>query len=238
MRCGHCGNACQALCKPNSALYRCNPASRLRYDCPHFTMTARELDAAVWGFARRLLTRPDFLRREVERLRTDDPTVADRQAVAGRLTTVERRRTNLAETIGATDDPDTRGLILAQLTTLNAEKRDLEVEAARLAAEQAQWAEAQTWLDDLDGQFQRLAHDLDALTYEQKRDRLRLLGITVELYPTTHVPRWIIRCRLSGAEAGIPTAVGEVIPRVMFELTPGRRAGAGRSKESPTRTCS
>ncbi len=192
-RCGYCGSALSAYNGRAQAVYRCNSTARDRHGCPHFAITAHVLDDAVWTGVRDRLTRPEVIAAELHRMRKDDPTLADRQAIDRRLNEVGRRQRNLMERLAEEDSPDIAALIRADLAGLLGERRRLEQELAVVERQREGWQLAQDRLLELDQWVQNVAANIDQFDYERKRLALDALGATVRVWSTDRTPRWDVK---------------------------------------------
>ncbi len=196
-RCGYCGNA---LTVNNGTKggpsYHCGTTARDRHGCPYFGMKASTLDAAVWDKVSAVLTRPDVVRAEVARLRRQDPTRSDLEAVSRRTAEVTRRQRNLVARLADVDDDDVAGLVQADLASLAAERRRLEQEQADLEVQRAGWRMAEANLDSIEAWCRQVASSLGDLGYEDKRLALTALGVEARVWATTHDPRYEIAMQL------------------------------------------
>jgi Recombinase zinc beta ribbon domain len=125
--CDYCGKTMNALNRgKHGAHYECNPVNRDRYDCPHFTIQASILDLAVWAPVRSILTRPDIIAAELNRLRTADPTTGDVNAIEPQLADIKREQHNLVTRPADVDDEEIAALVRDQLVKLTAQRKQLE----------------------------------------------------------------------------------------------------------------
>lgn len=195
--CGYCGRAMSAAnTGGHGTRYRCNQANRDRYGCPGHTIQAPVLDAAVWSRVAAVLSRPDIIAAEVARLRRDDPTKADIEAVERRLADLTRKERNLMTRLADTDDADVASLISADLSMLARQKRQLREEVSVLAEQRAGWNAAQQRLDDLSEWCRTVAANLGELTYAQRRLALSTLGVEVQVWRADHAPRYAIKMEM------------------------------------------
>ncbi len=200
VRCGHCGRKVHAATKagryptsPRLGVYRTAQRQGEHYDCPPMSISARMLDAAVWARVEALLTDPTTVTTEVERLRKDDPTVADLRAVDRALAEVERKRTNLARRLALFDDDETAAPLVAELGALGKRRKQYEAERENLAAQRETWRLTQEGLMTLKEWCRRVGENLAEMTYEEKRQILVALDVRVSLWPASRAPRYTIR---------------------------------------------
>jgi site-specific DNA recombinase len=192
-RCGYCGLAMRVQNEERGTFYRCNTSSRDQHGCPHHVISAHILDRAVLDKVQLVLNRPEIVSAEVARLRRDDPTQANREAVALRLAEVERKRGNLARRVAAIDDDDLAAPLLVELTSLGKEMAALAMQQDTLNAERASWEATQSQLVDLESWCRRVARNIDLLDYEGRRMALMALGVEVRVWATSHTPRYEIK---------------------------------------------
>ncbi len=194
--CGYCGHVMRARRAHGVAEYVCNQPSHLAGSCRRHSIRAHILDADVWGRATTILTEPGTVAREVERLRTDDPTADDRAAVDRALAEVERQRANLARAVALVDAADAAAPLVAELTALGERRNQLASEREGILRRRESWAAAQANLEGLEGWCRTVAGNVAELTYQQKRMALDALGFGVVLYGKDHDPRYVITADL------------------------------------------
>jgi site-specific DNA recombinase len=191
---------------PLRGVYRVRTGVSGHDGCPSLGITAATLDDAVWRRVRALFLQPEIIEREVERLRTDDPTVADRAAVEQSLAAITKQQTNLTRTIATLDDADASAPLVDALKAAGARKRELEAECAALEARREAWAATQMDVGPLAPWIARVAANLDTMTYDEKRDLLATLRVRVTVYPMAHTPRWQIT-----AAVPLPQSDGDIV---------------------------
>jgi site-specific DNA recombinase len=187
-KCGNCGTSlrCQVL-------YRRGVEHRYYYCCANAVSpgrcaksgghNARKLDAAVWAKVESILTRPEIVAAELEKLRGDDPTTDDLDAVERALADVSKRQGNLARAIAAVDDEDASAPLVAEVSALAERKRQLAAERDAILARQGQWAVAQAKMDDIRAWCRTVARNLGTLTYQERRTALLALGVKAVVWP-------------------------------------------------------
>jgi len=158
-------------------------------------MAAEDLDAAAWAHVEAVLTDPEVVAQELERLRGDDPTVGDLEAVDRRLSELGRQQRNLVANLALVDG-EAATLVAERLSTLSEEQRRLRAERDGIVGRRAAWEEAQTRLSEVQGWCRRVAANLGRLDYRQRRLALEALGARVALWPFDHTPRWRLEMAL------------------------------------------
>jgi len=196
--CGYCGK------RIHTAWFRSRQGAPLRpsytvmsadvehRDCPAFAITAKELDEAVWARVSAIVTQPKIIVEEVAKLRTNNPTQADREGVERAIAQVARRQANLSRSLSLIDDTDAAAPLVAELKTLGDRKRELDSELEVIAARDAGWKAAEDRLGDLQAWVGTVTRNLDDLPYSGKRDLLTALDVKVKLYRADHTPRYEI----------------------------------------------
>jgi site-specific DNA recombinase len=193
-RCGYCGKTLRVSSSTNT--YECNRSNQDRYGCPSFAITCHILDQAVWTRVEAVLTRPEVIATELERLRRSDPVQGDLEAISRLVAETNRKQRNLVGQLGVTDDPDVSLLIQEELKALTTQKRQFEADHAKLEAQRETWRLVQDRLEDLDAWRQKVATNLGGITYEERRLALRALGVEATVWRTDHDPRFDITMRL------------------------------------------
>jgi site-specific DNA recombinase len=201
IRCGYCGLAMRVQNEDRGTFYRCNTSSRDQNGCPHHMISAHIIDGEVLRRMQSILSQPEIIRAEVARLRQDDPTRANREAVDVRLAEIERQRGNLARRVATIDDDEIASVLLAEMGTLGKQHAALVAERSSLNAERESWEIAQSRLDDLESWCQVVARNIDLLNYDGRRLALDALGVQVRVWSTSHNPRYEIK--MSPGVAGV-----------------------------------
>lgn len=150
----------------------------------------------MWSQVERILTQPDVIATEVEKLRTDDPTSADLEMLDARIAEISKQQVNLARVAAALDDADAIAPLAAQLEALAESKRKLADDRQDVLSRQEAWHAAQQRLDDLREWCATVASRVDILTYTQKRDALYALGVRVTVWRRDHNPRYVVEANI------------------------------------------
>ncbi len=142
---------------------------------------------------------------ELHRLRDEDPTHDDLEAIRRRLTEVSRRQRNLMARLADEDNLDIAALIRADVATLLDEGRRLEQERSDLEIHRDGWRLAQERLSELDHWVRNVATNIDAFDYAKKRLALDALGATVRVWSKDHNPRWDVKlhCEVVTTTTGV-----------------------------------
>ncbi|CAA9250241.1 MAG: hypothetical protein AVDCRST_MAG77-2037 [uncultured Chloroflexi bacterium] len=166
--CGHCGRSMAAQKhggrnRQNRLYYLCTRKSEPGSTCKHGISVDR-LDAAVWGRVEALLTQPDTIARELERMRGEDPSTADLDAVERSLSGIAREQRNYVENLGKVSG-DAANLIASKLNALETQRAHLAAEREAILARSRGWEEAQRRLDDIQTWCRTVAANVETLTY-------------------------------------------------------------------------
>jgi site-specific DNA recombinase len=207
VRCGYCGYALGAS-SPEKG--RAIHANKERYVCGNLhcravTIAVSTLDANVWDLVCRVLRDPNIIAAEVARQEQDDTrgVEADCVAVERLLADVIAKQTNAASAIVALSDEDAAAPVRDMLRALAERRKELEAEKEALDKRRASKAGDRKRLVAFGAWAERVAANLDTLTYDERRMALEALGVAVEVYQVndeTH-PRWRATMR--------PAPVGE-----------------------------
>ena len=174
-------------------MYRCGGYSRDIPGCRSNAILIKHLDAAVWSKVETVLTTPEIIEREVERLRHADPAGEDLAALDRRLAEIAARQVRIGRAVAALDDEEAAAPLLLELKALATQKRQLDAERADAEAQRAGWQVEQARLADLQTWCHRVASNLPTLDYRQKRDLLAALDVHVKLFQKGQdAPRWVI----------------------------------------------
>ena len=158
-------------------------------------MSARILDSIVWQRVETVLTKPEVVRAELERLEVSDPTSADLEALEKRLVELDRQQRNLVDQL-ANLGGSIAALVTEKLTSLEEQRQQLLVEKQVVLGRRATWLRARERMADLEAWCRNVADKLGHLTYEQKRLALDALGVRVIVWRSDHSPRYRIEANI------------------------------------------
>jgi site-specific DNA recombinase len=212
-----CGMAVCASCGHNLSVDRGRDRgkTRTRYRCPNAHRGYKEcqnspdiaatlLDALVWKEAVRIIRNPSLLDEELARQKTSDPTKDELTAIDSVLADTIDRMKNLMETIETTTNMDSREVLSLRVGELALKKKGLEEKRDIILREKINWMDVQKALVDFKVWCGTVRPKMDNPTYvpsyEEKRNALERLGITVYVYPADHKPR--IHFKTRPAELG------------------------------------
>ena len=236
-RCGYCGASMAAHQNgPNRRymIYECHRAKASRQICPGVTISVPVLDQAAWARAEALMKNPAIIAAELERLRGDDPTAADLDAVDQRLAGVARQQRNLVEQL-ANVGGSVAELVTEKLATLERQREQLAGERDAILARRRAWDLAQARLGDLEAWCRSVATKVDALTYEQKRLALDALGVEARVWRPDHTPRYAVTVALP-LEPAPADSDGDHSP-IVSRTARGRGGRRGRRGRGARRGC-
>jgi len=164
--------------------------------CENGSISAKALDTAVWKRVEDVLTEPDIIRDELERLRGADPTGQDLIRLDKALVEVTRQQQNQARALAQFDDASAAEPVVRELERLSDRKQQLQTERDEVLERRAGWASAQQQLADLDLWRQSVAAALNTLSYESRRQALLALNVKVTVYPRSENPRYSVTATL------------------------------------------
>jgi hypothetical protein len=194
IRCANCGHGLSYA--SGGHYYECPADAASPGRCPGRTwIKAEVIDSAVWERVRGVLTDPEVIEREIDRMRKSDPTSTDLAAVERSIRGVERQQRNLVDQL-ANLSGSVATLVTDKLATLDAQRTRLEGERAEILARQTAWQAAQGRIADVRAWCERVARNFDRLSYAEKRDALTALDVRVVLHKADHSPRWEITASL------------------------------------------
>jgi DNA invertase Pin-like site-specific DNA recombinase len=209
-RCAYCGRGLLVArhAQPSTyrsrgrSTYRCRKGNRFSGACSKHSIEVHRLDAAVWATLKEVLSNPEFIRQEVQRLHeTPDPGASTLETIDRQLADVARRIRNKRQYAEQVDDDRERAEVAAEVALLRKQERDLEVERAATQAHFADWQAQQAGLEQTLDWCVRWAGNLDALTLAERCATLLALKADVCLWRADHTPRaeMTITLPLSGA---------------------------------------
>jgi hypothetical protein len=210
-RCGLCGRTVHANRMPSYARidgsiptrYICRNSLNVkkddkagRYCYPHSAL-ANELDGAVWAKVAEALQDPDLIRQELERMQKAElPGTEDLAVLDAKILALGNRVSGLIETAQYATNSDARRDLAGQIDILTQQKRETEVERAKVAHLAAAWDRERADLESVPELVARIGADLEKWDYADKRSALLGLKASVILYPRGHTPRAELTIRL------------------------------------------
>ena len=145
------------------------------------------------------------------------------------LQTISDQQQNIARQISRLRDDAAADPLLAELRTLAISKRTAEQEVARIRQRLAETAEASAQVRSLMAWCPTVAANLDAMSYDEQRLTLSVLGVRVDIYRPGSVdqhgkpvPRWILYADPARYQTDVPTILG---PHILYG-SPGRATPA------------
>ena len=192
VRCGYCGYAMVVHRKSRGTRYECVMRSRSSGLCVQFGISTRVLDAAVWSRVEAVLTHPELIATQLQRLRQDDPSEADLSAVERALSEIGRKLANLTRSLALFDNQEAAAPVVAEMEALRGQQRALEAEHEAIRARRAGWEAGQKRLADLESWCRGVAARLGDLSYQQRRLALDALGVQIQVWKSDHTPRYAI----------------------------------------------
>lgn len=203
--CGLCGSAMAPECssyRPKNApddyqlpyQYRCrdSAAGFSGSGCRRCSIRAGIIDAAAWDRALYIVSQPQIIAAQLERMRADDSIQRDLASVDAAMRQLAKQRTNLAAVAAQLDDPDDAAPLLEQLKQAGERSRQLTAEREQIAARQANWEQSQALLGEFSRWGQHIAANAAELSFADRQRLVRLLGIRAVVYRGDAAERFII----------------------------------------------
>lgn len=193
VKCGYCGSSMYPRPRSNGRIdYVCKSTKNLSRPCPAPTIVSHALDHAVWGKAEMVLTDPGTVKRELERLRTSDPTQHDLAAVDKAIQQIVKREAALVQSISMVTEPEAAAPLVAHLDELARQTRTLKLERTQVLERQKAWQEQQANVVALDEWCSSISERVTSFGFKERRMVLDALGFSVLLFCSDHEPRFII----------------------------------------------
>ncbi len=209
-RCGCCGRSLAAsFVNGDYPSYNVVSVRTEEHPTGRFRISAEELDAAAWAKVRAILLDPETIRAAVTKHRLSDPTTDDTAAIDRAIATATKQQGNISAAMVMLDDEDARVPLVAQLQALAERKRRLEAEKTGQRALHEDWETTQAGLDLLEGWCDRVAVNIDEMTYQDRRDMLSALGFRALVWPRTRTPRYEFTASIPLLEKDSEVIVGQ-----------------------------
>ncbi|MBA2450305.1 MAG: recombinase family protein [Chloroflexi bacterium] len=194
-RCGDCGGVMivkRATDPAGARRYRCDRGSSDRRDCGSKpSIMVPQLDGAVWTRVESILTQPEVVAAELERMEDNDPTRNDLAAADRALATLARQQSNLIDQI-ANVSGQAATLLTAKVEALERQREQLDAEREAMLGRHRTRVAARERLSDLETWCRTVAANLGNLKHQQKRDALDALGVQVKVHPRGAPHRFVI----------------------------------------------
>jgi site-specific DNA recombinase len=195
--CGYCGKSIGAYrgyeYRQNGRIYRVPDryrANRHNTDCPLVWHDAAELDAAVTAIVGSLLGDEEQLSEAIARQRRADTTREDRRSISQAIDATDTRRSRLIQALQSMSNLDAEQAILAELQVLAGRLDSLRQERTELETRYMRWRRGEQQLNRLIASTCARDRSFSAMTLEERRHVLRILGIRVQLFSATTRPRY------------------------------------------------
>jgi site-specific DNA recombinase len=193
IECGYCGTTMRARPTSNGDHeYVCHQSSFHPDACFRHSIRTHILDNTIWELVAEIVKDPIVIRREVERLRQNDPTTHDLEVVDRNIVEIQRQQVNVGRAVALLEDEDALAPLVSQLQLLADRKQRLGIERNHIIQRQESWANIQNSYTDVQKWCDRVAENLEALSYKEKRMILDVLGVKVCLFRADHDPRYVI----------------------------------------------
>lgn len=193
VRCGHCGAMMYPRPRSNGRIdYVCKATGDYPRTCPGPTIVTHRLDEAVWSKASAILTNPETVTRELDRLKTADPTSEDLATIDSALKAIEKRRAMLVQSITLVTEVEAAAPLVAHLDELVRQERALNDERVHILGRKQAWQDHQVNLASLEEWCRSVSINLGRFDFKQRRMVLDALGFSVKLYRSDHNPRFVI----------------------------------------------
>jgi site-specific DNA recombinase len=197
VRCGYCGAMMYPRPRSNGRIdYVCKSTKEFTRLCPSPTIVTHVLDAAVWSKACMVLTTPETVAVELQRLKQDDPTDQDLRSVDLALASLDKRKAMLVQSITLVTEADAVAPLVAHLDELARQERTLNSERMQVLERQRAWQEQQHNLDSLTEWCRTVTANLERFGFKQRRMVLDALGMSVKVFCANHEPRFVITAEI------------------------------------------
>lgn len=176
VRCGYCHKPMFAIKHRRNYIYRCTHSNQDHYN----VILSKALDEQIWLWLQQLADHIDLIEQAVQLATSADKVQRDSEAIAKSIQTWKAKAANyLSDLDDASLVGDTRTAVRHALNNANKMIAQLEEEQAQIMAglidkerERQAYKEILAWC-------QTVKESREELTYQRKRDFLRMLGVVV-----------------------------------------------------------
>jgi site-specific DNA recombinase len=188
IRCGQCGNLMSMRRHKKSdgvyLIYRCPGLARAARTCEHIEISAPKIDAIVWSYLCGVIKGLEIIEEAVSRALEDDAFTSPERAAIKAIDECEALIAQYREDLKTTGLSKSARAVLLEDLSKQTELRDaleaqLEaIKAGRLSYERVmqEYRNFVAWCQE----FKRSGKE--TATYQEKRDALRFLGVSVFIY--------------------------------------------------------
>jgi site-specific DNA recombinase len=184
--CGKCGRWMQVNTLRGTTHYRCITRMKDGGICGGMSIRVDWLDGPVWERVRELLTSGVMVGVGLLAADPEAPIRAELEEVERDLAGVGAKQANAASRLVDLADPLAAAPVVGMLNALAAEQRRLEARQAALTAQLAEARMGMSGVRGLEEWIARVADNLDALTYAERRTVLSLLGVKARVMPRSN----------------------------------------------------
>ncbi len=192
-KCGICGCNMRVAHRPSRGrsmpLYVCNRGAT-SMDCARPSISAKNLDAEVWGSLAAFLQRRDVVQFYRDQFERDDGLADDLATVERMLADLDRKRANLTRSLALFDNQEDAAPVAAEIAQLGKRRAGIVTERDGLLARQAQQVASMETLRSIEEWCRVVAENLPHLDYDQRRTVLEDLGVCVRVFPRGETRRW------------------------------------------------
>ena len=158
----------------------------------------------MWDRVFSVLTSPDVIEHEIERLRQDDPTGDDLESIDRMLTSLKTQEQRLVDSLVLFSDQHAASTVVQRIEQLQERQREMAEDREQILARRDAWEASQTQLDQLSEWCRTIASQLSDFDYDRKRLALDALGVQVEVFRHDHDPRYVITAGIPITDGGAP----------------------------------
>lgn len=183
--------------------YHCNRMNRLQA-CEGCTIDARELDNNIWTYAQSIVRNPSQIDTRMEIIAEKNNTEQRRKKATKELAEIRKSlaafRKQLADMmLKGSLDRETEDYLTGQLQHLTEQEQVKKSQITTEESEQKRWTILYNQLNDLHAYCKSIVVKIDdpnyELTYDEKREVLEKLGISVDIYKKGNEHRIKKQCK-------------------------------------------
>lgn len=216
IRCGYCGGA-MIVNRDRRPKYSKNIMEGIGYlvqyycskhhgalgKCIGCSIGASHVDNAAWEKAVSIIKDTTEIDKIIDKYRTEDPTTANRKHINEKLSEIKRSQANFRKNlvllmIQEEPDQETIAYLNSQLKHLEEQEKGWVHELAKEEGQQEKWKKVDEKLNELHQKYLEMKERMNDLSYDplfnDKRDMIEFLGITVKVWRKDHRPHFKVEC--------------------------------------------
>jgi len=183
--CSHCGRPFACNTTGGRLRYYRSTRNQKTHGCPSTSITSPQLDDYVWSYVKSILEHPYYIHAYAEQQAEADSTENDLRVIDRQLVKLAQDIENVQAGMREANNPRVRAIIMSDLEKLLEQQEAAQRHRQDILDIRATHERTAAMLNRLNDVIERRWAEIEIMTYAEKRDMLRLLGVSVRVLPTS-----------------------------------------------------